>query len=260
MLLLITFDVMLAFIINLTLTVIIIHISHRNKWYDHHDDRKIHTSLTPRLGGIGIFLSFILSSLIITFFLPQTTNFVPARFLANRDIPLFAGFMLVHIIGIVDDLHNIRAIYKLCGQILAGALVILGGALIDGIYIPIARVTIPLGPLSGAITIFWLISISNAVNFIDGMDGLAGSTVLIASGGIGLVHTLIGNITGAMYSFVLFGCSLGLFWYLTNRLPEYLWGIQARFLWDLFLVPLHSLGPIVLPFILSIFTQGLFLP
>ena len=170
---------------------------------------KIHTRQTPRLGGLGIFLSFTLSTLILFLLLPRITNdIVLAQFFTNRNILLFVGFLLVHVIGLVDDFHNIRAIYKFAGQILAGSLVVLGGALIDGIYLPIVHVLIPLGNLSGAITIFWLISISNAMNFIDGMDGLAGSTALIASLCLGIVHIIMGNITGASYSFVLVGSIL----------------------------------------------------
>ncbi len=198
----------LAFGINLMLTPIIIRISHKYNWYDTPDNRKIHTEKTPRIGGIGLFLSFSLSVLVLALFRRFTDQFIPMQFFTSRNLLLFLGFILVHVIGLVDDFHNIPALYKLGGQILAGAFVALGGALIDGIYLPIAGITIPLGPMSGVVTIFWLISISNAVNLIDGMDGLAGSTVLIASGAIGLVHLLAGNNAGALYSFILCGSVL----------------------------------------------------
>jgi UDP-GlcNAc:undecaprenyl-phosphate GlcNAc-1-phosphate transferase len=115
---------------------------------------------------------------------------------------------MVHGLGLVDDFRNIRAIYKLIGLIIAGALVAIGGALMDGIYLPLIGFVIPLGPLSGAITIFWLISISNAVNLIDGLDGLAGGTGLIAAFAIGVVHIILGNFPGALYSIILAGALL----------------------------------------------------
>jgi UDP-GlcNAc:undecaprenyl-phosphate GlcNAc-1-phosphate transferase len=126
----------------------------------------------------------------------------------NQNILLYFGLSLVHVIGLYDDFRDIRALYKLIGQIIAGSMIALGGALMDGIYIPILQVVIPLGPMSGAITIFWLISISNAMNFIDGLDGLAGGTGLIASLGIGFVHIISGNFIGSMYSFILAGALL----------------------------------------------------
>lgn len=199
----------IAFLLNLILTPVIIRISHRNNWYDQLDHRKIHTEDTPRLGGVGFFLSFLLTALVLTFLLPIIDNsFITMRFFSNRNILLFLGFFIVHGLGLVDDFVNIRAIYKLIGQIVAGALVAVGGALIDGIYLPGVQWVLPLGPMSGAITIFWLISISNALNLIDGLDGLAGGTGVIAASGIGMVHVINGNLSGALFSFMLVGALL----------------------------------------------------
>ena len=212
--------IVLAFVANLILTPIIIRVCHRHKWYDHPSDRKVHVTQTPRLGGPGIFLSFTLSILILAFLLPQITQDTVAHFFPVSNISLLVGFLLVHLIGLVDDFHNIPAVYKLLGQILAGILVVLGGAFIDSIYLPLVQLTVPLGSLSGAITIFWLISVSNAVNLFDGMDGLAGGTALIAAGGIAVVHIIMGNITGALYSSVLFGSVLAFL--IFNRPPAQL--------------------------------------
>lgn len=196
----------LAFIINLVLTPVIIYICHRNDWYDPQDDRKIHTAKTPRLGGAGFFLSIVLSILFFNLF-PQLTG-LSVRFFTGRNILLFSGFILIHLIGLLDDFRNIPALYKFAGQILAAMLVAAGGALIGGIYLPLIQFTVPLGPLNGVITVFWLISISNAMNLIDGMDGLAGGIAVVASGGIGLMHILTANTVGALYSFVFLGAVL----------------------------------------------------
>lgn len=199
----------IAFALNLIITPVIISISHKKQWYDQLDHRKIHTEDTPRLGGVGFFTSFLLTAFILTFLLPLiNSSFTTMRFFSNKNLLLFLGFFIVHGLGLMDDFVNIRAIYKLIGQVVAGSLVAIGGALIDGIYLPVVQWVIPLGPLSGAVTIFWLISISNAVNLIDGLDGLAGGTGLIASAGIGTVHVINGNLSGALFSFMLFGAIL----------------------------------------------------
>jgi UDP-GlcNAc:undecaprenyl-phosphate GlcNAc-1-phosphate transferase len=209
LLLLVTISTALAFLLNLGITPFILYLSHRFGWYDQLDSRKIHTEDTPRLGGVGFFASFILSAALLSIVLPRFfPEFRTSQLWSNRNILMFAGFMLVHLIGIYDDFRNIRAIYKLTGQIIAGAMVAIGGALMDGIYIPFLEVVIPLGPMSGAVTIFWLISISNAVNFIDGLDGLAGGTSLIAAIALGTVHVIMGNIVGALMSYILAGALL----------------------------------------------------
>ncbi len=195
-----------AFFLNFILTPVILLLSHKFLWYDHMDDRKIHTSATPRIGGVGFFLSFTVSALL--------TSLIGPLFLPNQSFPplmspnyvlMLVGFSVVHIIGLYDDFRNLRAIYKLIGQIIAGAMVVLGGALVDEIYLPILGTTLPLGPLSGAVTIIWLISISNAVNLIDGMDGLAGGTAAIASAALCAVHLLFHNASGAFFSALIFG-------------------------------------------------------
>jgi UDP-GlcNAc:undecaprenyl-phosphate GlcNAc-1-phosphate transferase len=199
----------LAFVLNMIFTPTILRLSHRFRWYDQIDHRKIHTEDTPRLGGVGFFLSFIFASIILAVFIPTLNGSVAEiRMLSNQNILLFVGLFMVHGLGLVDDFRNIRAIYKLIGLIIAGALVAIGGALMDGIYLPLIGFVIPLGPLSGAITIFWLISISNAVNLIDGLDGLAGGTGLIAAFAIGVVHIILGNFPGALYSIILAGALL----------------------------------------------------
>lgn len=202
--------VVLSFILNLVLTPIILTISHRNSWYDRLDSRKIHTEKTPRLGGVGLFLSFLIAAIIMSIVLPLVfSGRRDVQFLNAQNLLMLTGFLLVHLLGILDDFKDIRALYKLIGQIIAGSLVAVGGALIDGIYLPLTGWVLPLGPLSGAVTIFWLISISNAMNFIDGMDGLSGSISVVAAAAIGGVHLLLGNTFGALFSFLYVGSLLG---------------------------------------------------
>jgi UDP-GlcNAc:undecaprenyl-phosphate GlcNAc-1-phosphate transferase len=202
----------LSFLVNLILTPLILFVSHRNNWYDELDDRKIHTDQTPRLGGVGFFWAFLFSVFLFALFLPRAfPELSDFKFLSNKYLLMLAGFLVVHLLGLIDDFKNIRAVYKLIGQIIAGSMIAIGGALIDGIYIPLTGWIIPLGPLSGAVTIFWLISISNALNFIDGLDGLAGGIAAIASAAIGTVHLMLGNYVGAVFSFLFFGAMVAFF-------------------------------------------------
>jgi UDP-GlcNAc:undecaprenyl-phosphate GlcNAc-1-phosphate transferase len=208
-----------ALIINLIYTRIIITISHKRGWFDQKESRKLHTEDTPRLGGIGLFTSLVIVSVVAYIILPSLEYFAKVQLdtIFVQLLLLFLGFGLVHYIGLIDDFKDIRAIYKLFGQILSGILVVLGGGLISTINIPFINSEIDLGALSGAITIIWLISISNAINLIDGMDGLAGGTSTVAALSIGIIHLITGNTVGAILSFTLFGALIG---FLFFNLPK----------------------------------------
>ncbi len=221
----------IAFTTNLILTRFIIRLSHKKQWFDHFDDRKIHTEETPRLGGVGFFLSFIITVLVIIVLqLVFPGQLLLRGIQLRRNLLLFLGLTLIHGLGLYDDFRPIRAIYKLVGQIAAGIMMALGGALMDGIYLPVISVVIPLGPFSGAVTVFWIISISNAVNLIDGLDGLAGGTSLIAALAIGAVHIILGNFIGALYSFILGGAVLGFLFYNRPRAKIFMGDSGSLFL------------------------------
>ena len=122
--------------------------------------RHIHKKTTPKLGGLAIFLGFLLSYMI----------FGEPSALMNS---ILIGSFLIMITGIIDDIHSIRALVKFTGQLAAAAVVtIYGGLLLQdisafGFYIDF-------GILAYPITIFFIVACINCVNLIDGLDGLAG--------------------------------------------------------------------------------------
>jgi UDP-GlcNAc:undecaprenyl-phosphate GlcNAc-1-phosphate transferase len=194
--------------LNLILTPIILQISHRNNWYDHMDHRKIHHGEVPRLGGVGFFLSFILSLIIAGFIFPQVASLVHFA-LSPRIIFTLLGFGVVHILGLIDDFRNIRARTKLAGQILAGVLIVLGGAIIPGFTVPFFNIHIQFGFLAAPLTVFWLISLSNAINLMDGIDALAGGISFLGAVFFTIINCLFKNYTGALMSAVLSGALFG---------------------------------------------------
>ena len=104
-------------------------------------------------------------------------------FQVTNDIPLlysfFGGTAILALIGIWDDLYNLRAIVKLGAQICAALVVFLAGIQIEVVTLPLYG-PIYLGVMSLPITVFWFVLVINAVNLIDGMDGLAGSVVVLS--------------------------------------------------------------------------------
>jgi len=132
--------------------------------------RKIHSEVTPLLGGVAIIISFISALL---------ANMI----LDTRIIALIAGGTVVAVVGLIDDWKNIRAGYKLFIQILVVILLVRCGIILD--LFPIHTTWGYL--LNAALSIIWIVGLTNAMNFIDGMDGLATGVSAIISLFLGLV-------------------------------------------------------------------------
>jgi len=200
----------LAFIINLYLTPILIFFSHKHEIYDKVDHRKVHTEDTSRLGGIGIFTSFIISSLLSPFLVTMIMDSEVLFHQSQLKIPyLLASVTIIFVTGVLDDFAEMRARYKLLGQFIASILAILGGALITKIEIPFSGFTIELGYFAIPLTIIWLIAITNALNLIDGIDGLSSGISIIAAMIFGFVFLLHGQFLPAIISFALVGALFG---------------------------------------------------
>jgi UDP-GlcNAc:undecaprenyl-phosphate GlcNAc-1-phosphate transferase len=198
----------LALVISTIVTPLVIRISHRRQWFDMPNERKIHTAPVPRLGGIGMFVAFLFSALAVPILLPYLgPGPWPVIYQANI-IPVFFAFTLVHGLGLLDDFHNLNALLKFILQIIAAALVTLGGFTISEVNLPSVG-TVSFGIFAWPLTIFWIIAISNAVNLVDGLDGLAGGISGIAALAIGICAYIQGNATPSLTAFALLGAILG---------------------------------------------------
>ncbi|WP_028974010.1 MraY family glycosyltransferase [Spirochaeta cellobiosiphila] len=201
----------LSFLLNLIFTPVIIKLSHRNSWFDHIDQRKIHDGQISRLGGIGIYVSFFLVMVVgVILYFPEVKNNILSYIL------LIAGLTTMNIVGTIDDFHTIRAVYKLGGQILAGILIISGGFSIQTIEFPFSSLSINLGYIGPILTLFWLVALSNAINLMDGLDGLAGGISLWAALGMGLLGIMTNSESVQLLSFPLVGSLLA---FLVFNLP-----------------------------------------
>ena len=197
-----------ALIINLIITPFLISLSHKKGWYDITNARKIHSGNIPRIGGVGIFISFLLAVflfVVICKFAHIKLNTI-SRY---HYLALSAGFLLITFLGVADDFFGIRAWHKLLIQLAAAAIVSFGGFNFEFFYVPLMKQVIPLGFFSHIITAFWIMSLCNAINLMDGMDGLAGCIALIASFFYGIIFLITHNYTAAGLSFALFGAIIG---------------------------------------------------
>jgi UDP-GlcNAc:undecaprenyl-phosphate GlcNAc-1-phosphate transferase len=198
----------IASILNLIITPLLIKLSHKKAWYDITNDRKIHSGNIPRIGGLGIFISFIIAVfifIVLCKYLNIKLNTVSkSRYLAHS-----AGFLIITLMGVADDFFNIHAWPKFLIQIAAALAVTLGGFNFDYVYIPFLKYSFSIGYFSHVVTAFWIISLCNAINLIDGMDALAGGVAFIAAFFYGIIFFVTKNYTAAGLSFALLGAILG---------------------------------------------------
>lgn len=206
--------------VNAALTPLIIRCAHRYRWYDTRNHRKIHIDDTPRIGGIGIYFAFLTAAVVAFIMSAQVPTGPLVLGTESRvgELLLFAlppliGMTIIHILGLIDDFRNLRAVHKLFFQIAAATAVTIGPLRIDQLTIPFVWYQIELGLFSYPVTILWIVAISNALNFIDGVDGLAGGTAAIAALFFGIIALLTGQVVAALLAVGLFGSILGFLLY-----------------------------------------------
>ena len=167
-----------------------------------------------RFGGIGLFWGF-LGVLLLLWWIPVEKQLIGLEYLPqNRLAGMCIGGLLAWGLGFVDDVIDLRARWKLTGQIILSVLAIGLGFEINTIQVPVLQI-INLGPWSWPITILWIVGVINAINLIDGLDGLASGLVIIALACFGLLCLWQGQYSLLILIFVLVGVTLG-FW-LFNR-------------------------------------------
>ncbi|MBF7019299.1 undecaprenyl/decaprenyl-phosphate alpha-N-acetylglucosaminyl 1-phosphate transferase [Staphylococcus sp. 18_1_E_LY] len=187
--------IIFSMIVSLILTPIIIKISQKMDIVDKPNYRKVHTKPISVLGGTVILFSFLLG---IWLGHPIETEVKP----------LVIGSVLIYLVGLIDDIYDLKPIIKLIGQIVAALIVVYYGVTIDFISLPIGP-TIHFGILGVPITVIWIVAITNAINLIDGLDGLASGVSAIALATIGFIAILQANIFIIMICSVLIGALLG---------------------------------------------------
>ncbi|WBV42676.1 glycosyltransferase family 4 protein [Pseudoroseomonas cervicalis] len=147
---------------------------------DHPDHRKAHSRPTPKGGGVGIVCAFIVGMIVLY----QVAQF--ARMAEHRFIGVILAAVAIGIVALLDDMRDFRFVVKLAAQALAALVAIASGLVVDRLAIPWAGI-VPLGLFGVALTLFWIVACTNAVNFMDGLDGLVGGTLLITCAGLGLI-------------------------------------------------------------------------
>ncbi|HAU31642.1 MAG: Glycosyl transferase, family 4, conserved region-containing protein [Desulfotomaculum sp. 46_296] len=196
----------LAFFLALLITPAVRKLAFAWGAVDLPNPRKVHQHVMPRLGGLAIYVAFV-----IPLFLTMPVSLF---------IGLITGISLIVLIGVIDDIKGISPWLKLGGQILAAYSLIMLNIQIGFVTNPFNGHIIPLGWWGIPITIFWVVAVTNAVNLIDGLDGLAGGVSCIAAltiAAVGWTQWKIFGITGQqeiiMLALILAAAIIGFLWH-----------------------------------------------
>lgn len=161
------------------------------------DSRRMHDHPIPRMGGLAIFLGFMLAVLLF----------------AEIDRPLrgiLLGSCIITAVGIVDDARNLGAGVKLIFQIISALVAVWHGVAIQGIANPFSHGGyLSFGVLAVPITVIWIVAVTNSVNLIDGLDGLADGVSTIGALTMLIIALMTGNMEMAAICAALVGACLG---------------------------------------------------
>jgi UDP-GlcNAc:undecaprenyl-phosphate GlcNAc-1-phosphate transferase len=187
---------------------IILKFAHRNGLYDVAGGRKNHNGNIPRLGGLGMFLAF---AAVLVLFLVLRPGVVSVE-LASRAAKLWPfglGALLMHGIGLLDDFREQPAKRKLVVQIVAAVVVVAAGFRFKGFGFRADLLSGQLSWVSIVISVGWIVGVANAINFIDGMDGLAGTLSLIAALACAVFYYRAGDASSSFLCLGIAGVIVG---------------------------------------------------
>lgn len=212
-------NILSVFLISVIVTGVLIPqillIAFRKQLFDVPDERKIHQGVVPRLGGIAFVPAIFLSIAFVAGVNAMLYNSEVFAQLALEPQQLCFGLctlMIMYLVGMADDLIGVRYRAKFYSQIISGVLIVMSGLFIDDLHGFFFLSQLPL-PLAWGLTVFAFVLIVNAVNLIDGIDGLASGLCGIAFLFYGVVFYAIGEMIFSLIAFAALGTLAPFFYY-----------------------------------------------
>lgn len=188
--------IFVAFLASYLLTPMMMKLALRIGAVDKPNERKVHQGTITRIGGVAIFGGFMIGALLM-------------RELSFQAWGLLLSGTMIMILGLVDDIKGISPKIKLLGQIIAALVLVYFGVQVQFITNPFNGGIKSLGFLSIPVTVFWVTGMSNAVNLIDGLDGLAAGVSAIAAVTLAVVAWTQGQFETAYLALFLAAAALG---------------------------------------------------
>jgi UDP-GlcNAc:undecaprenyl-phosphate GlcNAc-1-phosphate transferase len=174
------------------------------------DNRRMHKVPIPRMGGLAIFLAFLLSVLVFAEIDRQMQG-------------ILLGAIMIVILGVLDDIMALKALPKLFVQICRIQFVSNPNVFSEATYLNLGWLSIP-------VTIIWIVAITNAVNFIDGLDGLAVGVSAISTASLIVIALMVKEVNIVIILCALFGACLGFIPYNMNPAKIFMGDTGSTFL------------------------------
>ncbi len=212
--------VLAASVIAFVLTPLVRHFSIRFGFVDiPKDARRMHSRPIPTIGGLAIYAAFLLVT-------------VTMAGISRQLMGLLVGGTLIVLLGMADDKYDLSAKLKLVVQILAAIIPVSQGVVISYITnpLPVGEPYIALGVLSVPVTVLWIVAITNAVNFIDGLDGLSVGVCSISCLSMAVIALSLGQFSEALLLAILLGACVGFLPYNLNPAKIFMGDTGATFL------------------------------
>ena len=209
---------LLAFITAFVITPHTMRLAKKVGAIDVPNDRRVNSKPMPRLGGLAVIAGFFVSViyLLITTSIEGKINLFDGDNYYIKLIGFFSGIIILGLVCYIDDVKGIPSFVKLIAQIVAAIIVVASGIRIEDISLPFGKIVIT-GIWSCILTVCWIIGITNAINLIDGLDGLSSGVTLISCLSLLMVFALNGSpliaivlitaLAGAIVGFLPFNFS-----------------------------------------------------
>ena len=191
-----------AALVSATLTPIVRVLAIRLGAVSRPGGRNVNVRAVPRYGGIAICVAFFVAVGALSAHEASTATAIHAEL--RRFLALIVGGLGLCAIGVLDDTRRVPALYKLYAQLIAGVVAFACGFRIDAILLPFIG-TLSMGIFSLPVTVLWIVGITNAINLIDGLDGLAGGVVFFAA----TTNLIVAEVTGATFVAITMSAILG---------------------------------------------------
>ncbi|HTY13049.1 MAG TPA: MraY family glycosyltransferase [Candidatus Omnitrophota bacterium] len=195
---------LIALAVTVLLTPLVQKLAVRIGAVDHPNERKVHKTIIPRMGGLAIYAGFMLALAFSVIAAKMMGRGLDGKHL----LAIGLGGTLILILGILDDIYSLSPMVKLAWQTAVALVVVYLGVSINFISSPVNNI-MELGWVGIVLTVLWLVGMTNAINLIDGLDGLAAGVTAISAGTLFIVALRTHQIAAAVVMLALCGSALG---------------------------------------------------
>lgn len=179
---------------------------------DYPSARRVNKKPVARFGGVAMFLGLVAAIATIYIGAEFFGWIFPSKTILGENLSypgIALGMVIIFLVGVIDDIWDLKPAAKFLGQIVAAAVIAASGLLLDDMHNPFGSGMILFGWMSYPITVFYLVAFANIINLIDGLDGLASGITAIAATTIFIFATLTMRIDAALFCMALVGICIG---------------------------------------------------